>query len=286
MIKYASCALLLLVLFSSCASVSKTALLEKASYRDTIPFSIGRYGHLVIPTKVNGVNKILIFDTGAFISMLSPNSAKKSKKKKLVRNTFGKHTLENLLDIDSIEISDMVYKRTYAIPNTLPPVFEADGLLGYNVIKASNWQISPKLIVVSNEAFFIQPKVTLPLFEKNEALHLNISLNNKKAEAFLIDYGGDFDIELSERFYNRNKGIFTSNSISQNSQKTYGFNGSKNQQVQKLNCSIDFEGVKIENVNITVKKGIKNRLGMAFLNRFKTIAINNSKKEMSFGELK
>ena len=140
--------------------------------------------------------------------------------------------------------------------------------------------------MVSNEPFFIQPKVTLPIFEENGSMHVSISFNTKKAETFLIDYGGDFDIELSERFYNRNKGLFPPNSTKQSNQKVYGFNGGKNQNVQKLNCNIDFEGVQIPNVNITVKKGIQNRLGMAFLNRFKTIAINCSNKEMSFGELK
>ena len=140
--------------------------------------------------------------------------------------------------------------------------------------------------MVSSQPFSIQPKVTLPLFEKNGSMHLKISFNEKKAETFLIDYGGQFDIELSQRFYNKNKASFPFASKNQSKAETYGLNGSRSQEVRNLKCNIDLEGVNIPNVNITIRKGIKNRLGLTFLSRFKKVAINSSIQEMSFGESK
>lgn len=285
MIKYTSYSLILLVLFSSCASVlSKTATPISNSYRDTISFFKGRYGHIVIPAKVDGVPRKLTFDSGASGCFLPENSIKKSNKKCFVRDIHGKITRNNLGEIDCLWISKTGYKNAYAVPHTFPAINEIEGLIGFNIIKASNWQISSKMIVVSHQPFFIQPKVILPFVERSNILKLKISLN-KTLNNYIIDYGGDYDLELSEKFYNKYKTSFPSSSIKKSIQKSYGLNGSKDQKVQQLNCDINFEGLQIQNVNVTVRKGIPNRLGMTFLNRFKNIAINSTNKEMCFSEL-
>jgi len=274
------------IIFSSCSSTRKLAISAATSYLDTIPFSKNSNGHIVIPLKVNGFSKLFIFDTGASKCVVVDSSIKKTNNKILIRDIHGKLTIENSGKIDSLKISRTLYKDVYSIPKRLPAIFKIDGLLGYNVIAASNWQITPQSLLVSSKPFLIQSKVSIPFFENGGAMHAKISFNNAKSETYLIDSGSDFDIKITEGFYRRNQGLFQTDSVHQNRIASYGANGGQSLGIKTLKCNIIFEGMRIPNVNISVVKGVGNSLGMAFFNRFKEVAINSSTKQICFGQLK
>jgi predicted aspartyl protease len=72
------------------------------NFRDTIPFSKRLSGHLIIPVKINNVNRELIFDTGASKCVLPENSIRKSGKRQIIRDTHGKLTFKKLGLIDNL----------------------------------------------------------------------------------------------------------------------------------------------------------------------------------------
>jgi len=170
-----------------------------------------------------------------------------------------------------------------------PEVFNCfgKGLLGNNVIKASDWLVENDKIVFSNHPIEINSKLSLSFFYYGaNRLHTNFEINGCSIDTCLIDYGGLFDMELPISSYEKIKEHIQINSLNNELGSSMGLHGKETYSQTIVNCNIDFNGLKIDSVNINIKERSEKRVGLIFMKRFKQVAINNSTLKIEFGELK
>jgi len=164
-----------------------------------------------------------------------------------------------------------------------------NGIIGNNVIKSSNWLIDQNKIVFSDRPFNnLVKQVSLDIFYyDSNRLFSNVIINGNRLDTCLIDYGGLYDnIEISKSYYERNLTRFKPNKITRQIRTSYGANGkSLPDTIFSLNCNINFNGLKIDSVNIVIKNKGENLIGFQFLKRFEKVAINNTNKKLVFGNL-
>jgi hypothetical protein len=268
--------------------IFKTGTLQHLNdYCDTLRYD-NKKKLIVLPVKVNGVHRKMIFDTGADIVLLTKDSSNSKIKIKLNANESS--AIIDVVPLHNIELSNNHYSDLYAIRANLPaPILcVCDGIIGNNIIKSSNWKITENMTIISNKPFDIQnEKLSLNIFYySSNRLHSNIVINNIPIDTCLFDYGGIYDIELPISFFERNKASFKQNKIAKRIKSSYNAIGkSLPDTVLRLNCNIDFNGIQIDSVNIVFSHYKEKRIGYLFLKRFKNIVINNSSGKLLFSDL-
>lgn len=282
---------LTLITFLSCSkqiNVFRTGTLSSRNYCDTLSYDKNNK-YIVLPVIVNGKLRKMMFDTGADIVVL-PKDSSISNIKCNLSDINGNVTQCNITPIYSLGLSNYNFTNLYSFNLDLPTPFLcfADGIIGNNVIKSSNWLINENKLVFSNRPFdIIDKQVSLDIFYYNSnGLFSNLIINGNRLDTCLIDYGGLYDIELSKSFYEKNLASFNPNKITHQIYTSYGANGkSLPDTIFRLNCDINFNGLKIDSVNIVIKYKGKNRIGLQFLKRFEQVAINNTDRKFVFGNL-
>lgn len=268
-------------------NVFKTATSESKSYRDTLVYDNNKF--IVLPIKVNGETRKMMFDTGADL-VVFPKDSSTSKIKCNLRDANGNVTLCDISPIDCLEIANNNFTGLFSFKLDLPAPFLCfcDGIIGNNVIKSCNWLIDNNKVVFSDNAFDIPNKrLSLDIFYYgSNRLFSNLEFNGNQLDTCLFDYGGLFDIELSKKYYEKNKESFYPNKITREIRRSYGANGKTlPDTVLNIDCNINFNGIKIDNANIIISNNYENRFGVQFLRRFEKIAINNINGKMLFGNL-
>ena len=264
-------------------NVFKTGTIHSKNYCDTIPYDKNNK-FIVLPVNVNGKAKKLIFDTGADI-VVFPKDSTKSAIHGTLKDSNGNTTVCGITPIHSFEISNETLTDLYSFNLDFPTPFLCfcNGIIGNTILKSSNWLINENELIFSTNHFDIAgKKLLLDIFYySSNRLHSNLIINGCRLDTCLVDYGGLFDIELSTKFYTKNKVSFKPNKTTQEITASYGANGkSLPDTVLRLNCNINFNGLQIDSVNIVFKKNGEHRLGINFLKRFKTIVINNSNQHL------
>jgi len=282
--------LLITFLFISCSKTInyfRTGKFIASNYKDTIAIDPSN-PYIIIPVEVNNNQRNLIFDTGADLVCFTPDSIQ-SKRHINVFDSNGKSQLKEIQFLQSLDIGDQNIKNVYAFEMEFPEVFNCfgKGLLGNNVIKASDWLVENDKIVFSNHPIEINSKLSLSFFYYGaNRLHTNFEINGCSIDTCLIDYGGLFDMELPISSYEKIKEHIQINSLNNELGSSMGLHGKETYSQTIVNCNIDFNGLKIDSVNINIKERSEKRVGLIFMKRFKQVAINNSTLKIEFGELK
>ena len=265
----------------------RTGDLISRDYKDTIAIDPSNV-YIIIPVKANDNQRHLIFDTGADIVCLPPDSLP-SKRQINMFDSNGKTQLIDMQYLDSLIMGNQKIKNIYAVEIDFPIVLDCfgNGVLGNNVIKASNWLIENDKVVFSNSPFEIERNFSLNLFYYGaNRLHANFKINGCAIDTCLIDYGGFFDIELPQSSFEELREHIEINSLNNELGSSVGLHGKATNSQTTVNCNIDFNGLEIDSVNIKVKESGEKRVGITFMKRFTQVAINNSTQEIVFGKLK
>lgn len=266
----------------------KTGTLKNRNYYDTISIAKNRF--IVLPTKVDGIDRNLIFDTGADFVILPKDSTKSNIKIEL-KDSNNKKIIVSANKLNKFYFSKIGISDLYAINMDMskPLLCFANGIFGNNVIKASNWIIEDNQIIITNKKVFLKEKkldLKFYYFDSNR-LHSNILLNGIRIDTCLIDYGGAFDIMLPISYFDKYQNDFQINYSDYQMSSSWGVNGKGPiDSVLNVNCNINFNGIKIDSVNISFRKKSEKRIGLVFLKRFGQVAINSNNSTISFGALK
>lgn len=283
--------LLVIVSLLSCnkpINVFKTGVLQSKNYGDTVAcYRDNEF--IVLPVSIDGKPKKMLFDTGADLVAL-PKDGSNSNLKMSIRDSHSNVRECAVSPVHSLNISSSVVTNLYSLKLDFPSVFFcfSDGLLGNNVIKSSNWLLSKDKLIFSSVPFDIPEKqVSLAVFYYgSNGLHSNFLLNGNRMDTCLFDSGGLFDIELSKGYYDRNRTSFKPNRITYLAKSSFGVHGkSLPDTVTRLNCTISFNGFRMDSVDIVIKTKGENRIGLKFLRRFEKVAINNSDGQLLFGKI-
>lgn len=282
--------LLSTLLFYSCSkpiNYFRTGKIIASDYKDTIAIDPSNL-YIVIPIEVNDNQRNLIFDTGADLVIFTPDRLP-SKRHIYVRDSNGKSHSKDIQFLHSLNLGNQKIKNIFAVEMEFPEVFNCfgKGLLGNNVIKASDWLIENDKIVFSNHPFEIKSNFSLSFFYYgSNRLHTNFKINGCAIDTCLIDYGGIFDMELPISSFEKIKEHIQINSLNNELGSSMGLHGKETYSQTIVNCNIDLNGTRIDSININVKENSEKRVGLTFMKRFKQIAINNSTLKIEFGELK
>ncbi len=255
-------------------------------YRDTLfvdPFDT----FFIVPFTTNHDAHNLIFDTGADFVCFQKDSIPSAQH----INLFDSNGNTKIVDIqyfESANVGNREIKEVNAVEIEFPEVFKCfgNGILGNNIIRASNWLIESDKIIMSNKTFEIDSSLSLDIFYYGaNRLHSNFIFNGCAIDTCLIDYGGLFDVELPTSAFKELKSHIVINSILNEKSISYGVHGKAIGCKRKINCNINFNGLEIDSVNIEVKDNSEKRVGIVFMKRFKQVAINNSNSKLEFGTL-
>ena len=112
----------------------------------SIPFYLNNYG-LVINLFDGSKNYEMILDTGAAVSIIKEKSLSPFSKKLTIPKYNFRYTALEMADLDSVKVEAIII-------NSLPDVFEPDGILGSNFFRENIVKIDFK-----NKQMWIQPAV-------------------------------------------------------------------------------------------------------------------------------
>ena len=277
-----------LLLFACSKKINflSTGKFVSQDYKDTL-FVDPSNAFIIVPIIINHEARNLIFDTGADLVCLQKDSIP-SKQHINIFDSNGNKKIVDVQYFKAVNIGNKKIKEVHAVEIEFPEAFDCfgNGLLGNNIIKASNWLIESDKIIMSDNSFEINPSLSLDIFYYGaNRLHSNLLINGCAVDTCLIDYGGMFDIELPTSTFNELQSHIIINNIQNEKSSSYGIHGKAINSKRKINCNIDFNGLEIDSVNIDVKDNSEKRVGIVFMKRFKQIAINNSNSKLEFGKL-
>lgn len=268
--------------------VFQTGQISKKKFTDTIWVKGNDY--IVLPIQINGVEKLYMFDTGADLMVSSDfDSTTLSQFKMNVSDINGLTTTKDLHRIKSIFINSVEIKDMFSIDLELPEPFRcfADGIIGNNLIKSLNWKIQKDNIILSNQKIKYNNQKVLKTFSYGaNCLYVNSKINGVNIDSCLIDYGGLYEVNLPLTMYSNNLIDFENTNKYQFVKSSYGAHGKgKVDTVIIANCDIEFNGIKINNVNVTFSNRPEKQIGILFLKRFQSIVLDNAHDKIAFGEL-
>lgn len=284
------CLAILLMSLNTMAQLNfSSGRISKKHYCDTIRYD-KKLGYIVIPVTVNGVPERLIFDTGADLLLLAKDSVpKKSAVAAKVTDSQGAEATMEFDNIKAVGISQLSFTDFIAIRTNLPKTLScmADGLIGNNIIKKSNWQITDSYLVISDRSFKVKDQRSIRVYYRGaNSTYANMIINGAAFDTCLIDYGGRFEMEVPQRCYDDfKKHLKKTNSVRSRIKGGWGVNGKTIPDTTTIiNCDLDFNGIAIPDVNVTFSKRLRERrIGVLLLNRFSSVYINSSDRNMCFG---
>lgn len=266
---------------------NKEKLINK-HYCDTFNYQ-SKFGFIILLVKIDGVEKKLIFDTGADILVLGKDSLiNKGNVVAKVLDSDGKPARSTFDVIKEFEIASLKYTDLNAIRIDLPKPLKciSDGLIGNNVIRKSNWKITNDFLIVSKKPF--KNKVIKPIdcfYYSTNRLFFKLLIDGKKIDTCLVDFGGSFDINLPFKYYDEfNRTLVKRNKVIKKISSTWGINGkAKSDTSIVVNCQINFCGYILDSVNVVFsQRNNESKIGVLLLNRFKSVCIDNSSLKIYF----
>lgn len=268
--------------------VFQTGQISKKKFSDTIWVKGNDF--VVLPIQINGVDKLYMFDTGADLIVSSDlDSTTLSQIKMNVSDINGLTTIKKLHRINNVYINGIEISDMFSIELELPEPFLcfADGIIGNNLIKSLNWKIQKDYIVLTNQKIKYDYQKVLKTFSYGtNCLHINTTINGVNIDSCLIDYGGLYEIKLPMTIYTNNFIDFENTNKYQFVKSSYGAHGKgKVDTVIVANCDLEFNGIKINNVNVTFSNRPEKQIGVLFLKRFQSIVLDNAHDKIAFGEL-
>jgi len=284
--------ILIILLLLSCSvnnNVLQTGRTYLNEYTDTLEINKPN-PFIIIPVEVEGYSGNYIFDTGADIVCVNQNILPNKNIDVIVGSSNGINAPASITRLKSLKISNQIFRNLYACEIEFPKAIQCigDGIIGNNIIKSSNWLITDDKLIYSNKSFKIKSNTSSDIFYYSaNSLHSNFIINDCQVDTCLIDYGGLFDIELPLELLTNNPKKFKPNYQYHYVKSLCGIHGkSIPDTILRMNCNVHFNDFQMDSVNIDFKSGAEKRVGITFLKRFQTVAINNVDNKLLLGNFR
>ena len=198
----------------------------QTNFYTSFPFEF-RMGLIVIKAKINGsaTEYEFIFDTGAYMSMVSADLAEELKLRTAgnskVSDSQKNSRKTRFATIDTMEMGGVKFLNkgalVYPIPeNSYFKCIAKDGIIGANIIQDCNWDIdfANKTITISNTTF--TPAGATPVKFKNTLSgkpYATFNIAGHKVKNVLIDMGSNGGFDLTKNVVKRRYKTIAKNSF-------------------------------------------------------------------------
>ncbi len=265
-------------------------LLEKGSvvqknYTDTIHFD-RKLNWITFPITLNEVPTIVIFDTGAGISIFKNDTTSGQKNNMNVEDAHGKKKNLELETKSDIRIGKINYKNTSLARTEFITKLNCmcSGILGNTVLRKSNWQtdLKAKTLILTDGVIDTTNSTELPLhYLFGNRIFTDISINRITIKNCMLDWGGSFEIELPLSFYDK---LYTTAKPQNQYHKIQTSSGLYGKALPDTSLrvlgKIRFYNYDIDSVVIAFGKQKECRIGTKFLERLKTMSVDNRKHKL------
>lgn len=270
-------------------NILQTARTYLNDYTDTIEINKPN-PFIVIPVEIEDYSGNYIFDTGADLVCVNQSILSNKNIDIIVGASNNMNNSASITYLKSFKISNQIFRDFYACEIQFPKAIKCfgDGIIGNNIIKSSNWLITNDKLICSNKSFMIKSNTSSNIFYYSaNGLCSDFIINDCQVDTCLIDYGGLFDIELPLELLTNNPKKFEPNHQYHYVKSSYGIHGkSISDTILRMNCNVHFNDFQIDSVNIDFKPGAEKRVGITFLKRFQTVAINNVDNKLLLGNFR
>ena len=240
---------------------------------------------ILLPFQINEKSAKLIFDTGANTVLgveLAGNAKIRTKNFARVSDSQNQTKMARYGKVRTMENDQLKFEDFYALVTPfnsgLFQYMDASGLLGNELIKKSNWMIDPaageitllpleKSISLSSE----YRKVPFWLDHQNRP-RIGLMLGNGEIMELLVDFGSNAGISISKKALLKYWGEESEAVCVMEGYQT-GLHGAR---IRKIEYHL-VENLALGNhpsshpVLLTVKNGIRSKIGMDFFNNYVTI---------------
>jgi hypothetical protein len=256
------------------------------NYSTRVPCIENPFGYRIVNAVVNGDSARFLFDTGAEISDVSIKAVEHSTGANVI-DYYGNSTILKIgKDIEFL-IGDIIHHGLFGSKTMKNELFSAyDYILGNNVIAKHNILIEKDSLSFSDKEFGVsklcyKAKLYLP---GDYRYRMKIYLNDFLMYP-VIDYGSSISFDIPEVLYHQIKGIVNVKREYSIVSAGLGVSGlSQADTVVRMMCDVNINGFAMSNVNLQFSSTPEVRIGVEFLNRFNTVAINNKSNKILLGD--
>lgn len=242
-----------------------------------------KYGFLVTKADINGQMMSLIFDTGADVCLLKNDTIFEDMMVNVRTTGSDGSIVNNRMDLcRNFKFTSSTYSNINAIRVELPDPLEcvSDGILGNNVIKLTNWIITGDKVVSTTERVYEKDVPSFDISYRNSnRLYSELEINGVM-KMCLIDYGGQFELQLPESHMND---LTVKKELSKRIMASYSINGRSMDTIVYEYRDITIGGYAVDSVKVEFIENLSEpRLGVGFLSLFEKVTIDNKKMKLSF----
>jgi hypothetical protein len=181
---------------------------EKAEF--TVPIDVST-GYIFLDAKVNGEPLRMVFDTGASLSCITPETAErlgiKAQSTIQARGAGSKTIPAGMATVESIEVAGAKVENTPIIILDLPKVLQCDGIVGFNFYRefVSTVDYERSTMTFSRPSAFSPPEgaSVLPMLVSGNHLHAEVSIGDAKGWC-TVDTGNGGGLVLFKKFLDDN----------------------------------------------------------------------------------
>jgi hypothetical protein len=280
-----SCFIFLLIISGCGNHLLEKGLVMQKNYTDTIHFD-RKFNWITFPIALNGTQTTVIFDTGAGISVFKNDETVKQKSNMSVEDAHGQRKMLGLETKSDIQIGSISYRNTTLAHTKFIPQLNClcDGVLGNTVLRKSNWLVNIKAqtLIFTDKTIETAHTTEFPLhYLYGNRVFTNVMINDITVKNCMLDWGGSFEIELPNSYYDK---LYTNQKPKNQYHKIQTSSGlyGKAQPDTSLRVmgKIRFNNYEIDSVVIAFSKKKECRIGTKFLERFKTMGIDNKNNKI------
>jgi len=243
---------------------------------------------IVLPVKINGIEKNFLFDTGADYNLIQRDSLigttgsydGASKREMKMGNEITK----------SMKIGNIDFINTYSLNADLKGLKEQivnfGGLIGQSIISKANWLVDypNKTLEISNKNLANDSFQTIEIKREHGAPYTYISINNTRYKV-VIDFGSSSDFNLPKES-KLAKQLLKEYSFSERQRDRYTIGGLQNV-TEKIGSVplIKLGNLEFKNVETTINTSSQPRIGIGFFKNY-IIYIDNLNGEYKLNKNK
>ena len=232
---------------------------------------------IVLPMKIDGIEKDFLMDTGAEITVIQRDSV--IGKGSTINHPSGKTNSGSEI-VKSLRIGNIDFKNTFAINTNMSGILEQlpsfGGLIGQPIISKANWLINypKKTIEISSNDLSDSNFITLRLEKKNNIPYTFVSVDGKIVKA-IIDLGSSSVFTLTKESelakYLLNKYNFED---IERERSSIGASEKVFEKVANIPL-VKLGEIEFKNVKVTIGDSKKIRIGISFFEDYQ-IYIDNT----------
>jgi len=271
---------LFLLLGCSITNLQNKGDVETMEFNYSLEFSTAK-GLVLIPVKINGVEKNFIFDTGADLTMIQRDSLRGNISK--ISGASNRKMDVGQEIVESLKIGNINFRNTYAwnadLDGLKNQISNFGGIIGQPVINKANWLINypSKKLEISNKNLVDDSYQSLVIKQKGGAPYTYLFINGEKYKV-IIDLGStsSFNIPRDSKLAAK---ILNTHNFKDHERERYTVGGleSIKEKVGYLS-NIELGNIEFNNVETTINNSSQLRIGIRFFEEY-AIYVDNINKD-------